>query len=73
MDRRNWLKKTLNSKSRPSASGVGLEEDAILTLAEVDRKLTVKSGGLGSVEFTDTAHDPLDEIEIIEVLRGTYV
>jgi acetoacetate decarboxylase len=62
-----------NFKARPSATGVGLEEDAILTVATFENELTVNAQGRGAVKLQGTIHDPLDEIEIREVVRGAYV
>jgi acetoacetate decarboxylase len=61
-----------NYKSRPAADGVGLQEDAILTLAVGRRELTTNSEGSGALKLTGTVHDPLDEIKVLEVLRGAY-
>lgn len=62
-----------NFKSRPSTDGVGLEEDAILTVAEFENVLRVSREGTGTVELTGTPHDPLDEIPVVEVLRGAFL
>lgn len=62
-----------NVKSRPATDGVGLEEDAILTVCEFETTLRVSRHGLGRVQLTGTHHDPLDEVVVSEVLGGSYV
>lgn len=62
-----------NFKARPAANGVGLEEDAILTVATFDNRLRVNREGRGAVVLRGTAHDPLDELEVAEVIRGAYI
>ena len=53
-----------NIKSTPSCTGVGLEDDAVLTLAEFDVTLTTHRTGTGSVRLASTPHDPLGDIPI---------
>lgn len=65
--------RNFNFKARPAANGIGLEEDAILTLASFDNELTTNSEGRGQVRLTGTPHDPLGEVEVAEVLRGAYI
>jgi acetoacetate decarboxylase len=62
-----------NVKALPATDGVGLEDDAVLTLAEFDNPLDVVREGTGTVRLRGTVHDPLDELEIVEVLRATYI
>jgi acetoacetate decarboxylase len=62
-----------NFKALPASDGSGLEDDAILTLAEFDMSLTTSLSGTGSVRLRGTIHDPLDEIEIVEVREATYI
>ncbi len=62
-----------NVKARPAASGIGLEEDAILTVAEFDSELRVSREGTGTVTLRGTVHDPLDEIAVRQVLRSGYL
>lgn len=62
-----------NVKARPAASGVGLEEDAILTMADFDNEVRVSREGSGAVTLRGTVHDPLDEIVVRQVLRGGYM
>jgi acetoacetate decarboxylase len=62
-----------NVKARPAADGVGLEEDAILTVAEFANQVRVSREGSADLMLRGTAHDPLDEIAVSEVLRGSYM
>jgi len=62
-----------NVKAWPSCTGRGLEDDAILTLAEFELNLTASSEGTGTVRLRGTVHDPLDEIEVVSVVRALYV
>lgn len=62
-----------NVKARPAADGLGLEEDAILTLAGFDNQVRVSREGSGAVTLHGTVHDPLDEIAVSQVLRGAYM
>lgn len=62
-----------NVKARPAASGTGLEEDAILTIAEFSNHVRVSRQGTGGVAFHGTVHDPLDEISVREIVRGAYM
>lgn len=65
-------RESFNIKSRPAADGRGLEEDAILTQAHYEIAATASMEGEGSLAFAGTAHDPLDEIPVREILRATY-
>jgi acetoacetate decarboxylase len=62
-----------NFKAQPAADGSGLEDDAVLTLADFSLSLTTNREGVGSVRLRGTVHDPLDEIQIVDVKRATYV
>lgn len=62
-----------NYKATPSCDGIGLEEDAVLTVASFSNELTAYQAGTGTVTLASTPHDPLGEIEIVSVLGGTYV
>lgn len=63
----------LNVKARPAADGIGLEEDAVVTRAMNDDVRHVHVEGGGEVVLTGTPHDPVDELEVVSVVRGTYV
>jgi acetoacetate decarboxylase len=62
-----------NFKAQPASDGSGLEDDAILTFAEFDMSLTTSLSGTGTVRLGGTIHDPLDEIEVVEVRQATYI
>ena len=63
---------TFNIKSTPSCTGIGLEDDAILTLAEFDVRLTAHRTGAGTVTLASTAHDPLGDIPIGAVVEAIH-
>ena len=62
-----------NFKARPAADGIGLEEDAILTRATFETRVTAAREGAGSVVLRGTVHDPLDELPVRTVLRGVFM
>jgi acetoacetate decarboxylase len=62
-----------NFKAQPASDGVGLEADAVLTLAEFDMSLTKTLTGTGTVRLGGTIHDPLDEIPVVEVRQAGYI
>jgi acetoacetate decarboxylase len=62
-----------NVKAVPSADGDGLEDDAVLTVAEFKISLSTVVEGAGKVTLRGTVHDPLDELEVLDVRRATYV
>lgn len=62
-----------NVKARPAAGGIGLEEDALVTCAVFESELRVNREGPASVRLGGTVHDPLEELEVVEVIRGRYV
>ncbi|MGR8918274.1 MAG: acetoacetate decarboxylase family protein [Gammaproteobacteria bacterium] len=62
-----------NYKAFPATNGHGLEWDAALTVARFDSPLTVNREGSGRIRLGGSVHDPLDELEIVEVLRGAYI
>lgn len=62
-----------NIKVFPATNGIGLQGDAILTLAEYDVDLSVNRIGSGSVSLFGGPHDPLQEIEVGEIVRAAYV
>jgi acetoacetate decarboxylase len=61
-----------NIKTVPATDGRGLEDDPMLTLAEFDVEMHANREGSGSVVLRGTSHDPLDEIEVVKVLKATY-
>lgn len=62
-----------NYKAIPKTDGHGLEWDAALTCARFNTVLKVSREGSGAVRLGHTVHDPLSELEIVEVLRGAYI
>jgi acetoacetate decarboxylase len=62
-----------NFKARPSVTGSGLEEDAILTLATFRTTVHASREGTGSVVLGGTVHDPLNELPVRSVLRASFV
>jgi acetoacetate decarboxylase len=62
-----------NIKASPASNGVGLESDAIVTVAVFSNELWENHEGTGSLTLRGTAHDPLDEFPVVEVLRSTYI
>jgi acetoacetate decarboxylase len=62
-----------NFKARPSADGIGLQEDAILTRATFQTHIVCAQDGAGSVVLRGSVHDPLDELPVVSVLRGAFM
>lgn len=62
-----------NIKAWPATNGIGMEGDAVLTLAELEGRLTKHREGAGSVILRGTPHDPLDELEIVDVRGAVYL
>ncbi len=62
-----------NIKARPAADGIGLEEDALVTCAVFENELRANREGKASVTLRGTRHDPLDELEVVEVLEGRQI
>ena len=62
-----------NIKAQPAANGIGLEADAVLTLAAFDNDLTVNRTGQGTLILGGSLHDPLNEIPITEVVAAGYI
>jgi acetoacetate decarboxylase len=63
---------TYNYKARTAAGGRGLEEDAILTRAHFAVQTRSRHSGTGTVVLGHGPHDPLDEIEVLEVRAVDY-
>ncbi len=64
---------TFNVKALPAADGRGLEDDAIVTLAEFDNTLTLHRPGDGRLTLSPGPLDPLDEIPVLEITGAGYV
>ncbi|MEQ8349776.1 MAG: acetoacetate decarboxylase family protein [Sneathiellaceae bacterium] len=62
-----------NIKATPSCTGIGLEDDPVLTLAAFRNSLTVQRRGQGSLALGSTAHDPLADLEIVELRGAAYL
>jgi len=64
--------KNFNIKAVPATKGDGPEDDAILALAEFENDLKLNWTGQGSCTLCAGSLDPLDEIEVKEVLGASY-
>jgi acetoacetate decarboxylase len=62
-----------NIKATPSADGTSCEDDAVVTIAEFDNNLTVRREGKGSLKLGSNPHDPVGELEIVELRGAAYV
>jgi acetoacetate decarboxylase len=62
-----------NFKARPAANGIGLEEDAILTIAHFETSIRVLKTGTGTITLRGTVHDPVDELPVREILGANYI
>jgi acetoacetate decarboxylase len=62
-----------NYKATPSCDGIGLEDDAILTVATFATELTLIRTGTGTLTLRSTVNDPLGEIEVVSVLGASYI
>lgn len=61
-----------NIKATPASNGIGLESDAVVTLAAFDNNLWQNHEGTGQLTLRGTVHDPLDEFPVLEVVRSAY-
>lgn len=61
-----------NYKAIPATDGIGFEWAPVLTCARFALTLRTNLSGPGAVRLAGTVHDPLDEIEVVKVLRGVY-
>ena len=59
-------------KFLPRADGRGLESDPVLVMASFESKLNRISSGTGVLRLANTVHDPLGEVEIVEILAARY-
>ena len=60
-------------KFLPSADGRGRHGDPALVMATFDTRVTHSESGKAKLTLGNTIHDPLAEIEIVELLGATYV
>ncbi len=58
-----------NIKATPACNGDGLEDDAVLTIADFDVRFSVTMAGSGAMRLRGNGHDPLDSIPIKDI-RG---
>jgi acetoacetate decarboxylase len=56
-----------------AANGRGLESDAVLVHAHFTNQLRLCKRGPGKVIFKPSHHDPLAEIEVVELKGATYI
>jgi acetoacetate decarboxylase len=63
---------SFNFKARTAAGGRGLQEDAILTRTRFAVELQSRRRGEGTVDLASGPHDPLAEVEVVEVRGATY-
>ncbi|HEY1510958.1 MAG TPA: acetoacetate decarboxylase family protein [Solirubrobacteraceae bacterium] len=63
---------TYNYKARTATGGRGLEEDAILTRTRFEVEVSRRRTGAGTVSLTSGPHDPLGELEVVEVRHTVY-
>jgi acetoacetate decarboxylase len=63
---------TYNYKARTAAAGRGLEEDAILTRTRFEVEVCSRRTGTGTVTLSGGPHDPLDELEVVDVRQAVY-
>lgn len=61
-----------NFKSRPAASGVGLEGPASLTRARFETRIKTQRTGTGTIELRSTVHDPLAELQVVSVVAAYH-
>ncbi len=59
-------------KFLPKSDGQGLEWDPVLVMATFKTKVTLAERGKGHLFLGHTVHDPLGEVEIVELLEATY-
>jgi acetoacetate decarboxylase len=59
-------------KFMPKSDGRGLEWDPVLVMATFKTKVTLAEKGKGKLTLANTTHDPLGDIEIVELLDASY-
>jgi acetoacetate decarboxylase len=59
-------------KYLPKSDGQGLEWDPMLVMATFKVKLTLAEKGKGKLSLGNTIHDPLGEIEVVQLLDASY-
>lgn len=64
--------RAFNFKAFPSCTGTGLDADPILVVAEATVTLRESRVGTGTVRVEGTAHDPLHELPLGDVVGATW-
>jgi acetoacetate decarboxylase len=72
LERTEQTRVAFNYRSRTAPGGVGLDGPAVLTRATFTEEVRLREEGAGTVELRGTVHDPLDELEVLSVVRATY-
>jgi acetoacetate decarboxylase len=62
-----------NIKATPAADSTSCEDDAVVTLAEFDNNLTVRREGHADLKLASNPHDPVGDIEIVQLRTASYV
>ena len=62
-----------NVKAVLSPDGVGLVDDPILTVNESEVAVRLYREGSGTLSLGGTVHDPLDELEVVDLRAASYV
>ena len=67
------VNRAFNVKASLAPDRVGLLEDAVITCSELSSSVGVERRGAARLMLRATAHDPLDELPVLDVLGGRYV
>lgn len=67
------LGRNFNVKYQLAPDASAVVGEPTLTMAEFDQQVTVRRKAEASVRLGSTVHDPLGDLEIVEVLGGIYV
>ena len=65
--------RNFNVKYELAPDGSALAGAPTLTMAEFDQAITVRRKARASLRLGSTVHDPLGDLEVVEVLGGVYV
>lgn len=69
----SMLGRNFNVKYELAPDGRALTGPPVLTMAEFDQTITVRRKASATLRLGSTVHDPLGELEIVEMLGGVYV
>jgi acetoacetate decarboxylase len=69
---RRYERFTYNYKARTATGGHGLQEDAILTRTRFEVEVYSEREGAGTVALPGGPHDPLHELEVVDIRRAVY-